>query len=563
MVMTYKPAISNFTVLVNSNKKLIKWVQKVLLSPNWFAGEIIKNANPPRSGNMMVPLINGERAFESVYDAINKAKISVDIVMWGFEPSMRLKRPKGERLGELILRKARSNPPVKIRILVWNSPIPGAGNPGYKYISDSRRNNPNPDDATYNDIWFKDLHKDKSVRLLWRNFTANQKAFRSHLMPIIDEESSYLRPKLLSAFPSHHQKTVLVDYESPKHAVGFVMGHNLKHEYWDTDTHEFDSSLRKKDAKPWQDLSCRVYGPILYDINSNFSKAWIEKADEWMTLLKMADSAESKKRKPEDFYKSALQQPGKLYMAQICKTLIDNSDLSILEIYINAIRNARQYIYFENQYFRYTDIAREIRTIRSRLIAEGRKQDFYVFVVTNAPGIDGQASTKLMLDKLNQSHLLLPLPRYLDTRTKKEQETESSIIPADLEGIKIIICTLEASVISGSSGKAKFRDIYVHSKLLLVDDVFFTIGSANVNMRSMVNDTEINVASPAPEIAKKLRKDLWNLHTGTEPMTDMKKEFSRWKIIIKKNKINKKLKKILEGSLIPLVSPPGIGIIAD
>lgn len=39
------------------------------------------------------------------------------------------------------------------------------------------------------------------------------------------------------AEPTHHQKMVLVDYESPADAVGFVMGHNTLDAYWDRDDH--------------------------------------------------------------------------------------------------------------------------------------------------------------------------------------------------------------------------------------------------------------------------------------------------------------------------------------
>nr|CUV43046.1 protein of unknown function [Ralstonia solanacearum] len=39
--------------------------------------------------------------------------------------------------------------------------------------------------------------------------------------------------------PSHHQKMVLVDYEMPERAVGFVMGHNTLDAYWDRDDHGY------------------------------------------------------------------------------------------------------------------------------------------------------------------------------------------------------------------------------------------------------------------------------------------------------------------------------------
>ncbi|POD73689.1 hypothetical protein BKM17_19770 [Pseudomonas syringae group genomosp. 3] len=57
----------------------------------------------------------------------------------------------------------------------------------------------------------------------------------------------------MSASASHHQKSVLVDYELPS-AVGFVMGHNSLDEYWDTDDH---SALNRKDgANPEPHFIC-------------------------------------------------------------------------------------------------------------------------------------------------------------------------------------------------------------------------------------------------------------------------------------------------------------------
>lgn len=38
------------------------------------------------------PLVNGEEAFGVVYDAIAAARRSVDIICWGFQPSMYFKR---------------------------------------------------------------------------------------------------------------------------------------------------------------------------------------------------------------------------------------------------------------------------------------------------------------------------------------------------------------------------------------------------------------------------------------------------------------------------------------
>jgi phospholipase D1/2 len=37
--------------------------------------------------------------------------------------------------------------------------------------------------------------------------------------------------------------------------------------------------------------------------------------------------------------------------------------------------------------------------------------------------------------------------------------------------------------------------VYVHSKVVIVDDVYMTVGRNNINYRSMTYDTEISVAS--------------------------------------------------------------------
>ena len=76
------------TVMAVENKR------DVNLTMPWFAS---KSKYPPRAANVVQPLINGQRAFEAVHNAINAATKSIDIISWGLDPSMRLLRPSGER----------------------------------------------------------------------------------------------------------------------------------------------------------------------------------------------------------------------------------------------------------------------------------------------------------------------------------------------------------------------------------------------------------------------------------------------------------------------------------
>jgi phosphatidylserine/phosphatidylglycerophosphate/cardiolipin synthase-like enzyme len=67
---------------------------------------------------------------------------------------------------------------------------------------------------------------------------------------------------------------------------------------------------------------------------------------------------------------------------------------------------------------------------------------------------------------------------------------------------------------------------YIHSKLFLVDDRFLSVGSANMNNRSMGLDTEVNVAWEAAseeremiESIRRIRVDLLAEHTGATDST--------------------------------------------
>ncbi|MGL4668807.1 MAG: phospholipase D-like domain-containing protein, partial [Saezia sp.] len=54
------------------------------------------------------------------------------------------------------------------------------------------------------------------------------------------------------------------------------------------------------------------------------------------------------------------------------------------------------------------------------------------------------------------------------------------------------------------------QQVYVHAKLMVLDDIFFTLGSANLNIRSMAVDSEINLISEDLDAAKKFRHTLFD-----------------------------------------------------
>lgn len=87
---------------------------------------------------------------------------------------------------------------------------------------------------------------------------------------------------------THHQKMALIDIDKGPNfdinkAVGFIMGFNLKEEYWDDTQHEEISSMRlsrKREGKPgpslgpWQDVGAKLRGSILFDMAQNMAQRW-------------------------------------------------------------------------------------------------------------------------------------------------------------------------------------------------------------------------------------------------------------------------------------------------
>jgi phosphatidylserine/phosphatidylglycerophosphate/cardiolipin synthase-like enzyme len=59
--------------------------------------------------------------------------------------------------------------------------------------------------------------------------------------------------------------------------------------------------------------------------------------------------------------------------------------------------------------------------------------------------------------------------------------------------------------------------LYVHAKVGIVDDRWLTVGSANLNAHSLLNDTELNVVCQDPQLARDTRVRLWSEHLELSP----------------------------------------------
>lgn len=634
------------------------------LTLEWFA----KSAFERRPNNFIEPLINGEVAFGAVARAIEDARKTVDIISWGFDASMRLRRPGGERIGELLKRKGRQG--VKIRLLIWrnglvqamentvpginqysgqgakdlalsgaNRAMPPANVPDpevasrikeqqqarirlrqlqserqarlmaqwqnpkgaeaarqieaefgpqiqvehsrieqlNREIDSLRRSNPgthegvgygqgpsgklvnsagargDPASARFNRDWHGEAQDGdlKNVEFRTRDFTDWDRAMIAKRQVFDSEDKSpWTQNALLASFPSHHQKMVLVDYEDPATAVGFVMGHNMHNNYWDTSDHLYndEQAFRVPGFGPWQDLSTRVRGTVLFDLNATFCRAW-DKGSPWYKRWFDSLGGDRDHLSPKSF----VVKPGELRsVAQICRTQPDEGgEQSIREVYMRAAGNARRYVYVENQYFRYPLWAEHLKKTRKALMAAGRSETehgtCHVFVITNSTEGDdmkaGRMRTAEMLSALGRQDRV---PQVHRQQTKLK--ADAPVRPSDLAGLKVHVCTLVTDTRKPTQNAS--RPIYVHSKLLVVDDAFFTIGSANINARSMESDSELNIASDDSAIARQWRERLFALHTGRAPNDDAANEFKEWRDLMNDNGTAIKRNEPLQGRIV-------------
>lgn len=568
------------------------------------------------------PLVNGEEAFRAVHLAIAQATKTVDIICWGFQPSMYFIRDSCVPcIGELLKIKAREG--VEVRVLGWEFPFNTAGvvgeanlpGKGPIRIEDRAMQSSTQEQYAYDRQWFDTcavvdnptalLRGDPIPLYVSRGFSLYERAEIAHQVKYksLDPQISPGTLFTLSAAASHHQKTVLVDYEVPDRAVGFVMGHNMLDEYWDTDQH---SALnRSPDTKPApncgprgdtprQDISCQVSGPILEHLHHNFATAWHKETGG--NLLK---SRQAMQVGPQ------LQcTPGATrQLAQLVRTQPQAGKRDIEQLYLQAVNNATQFIYIENQYFRWPPLAELIKAVAAGQTKAGRDPglhgDLHLFVITNdtKDGIGaGTVNTHRMLESLGRGDTIPNITKLKPIEQAKAQsaakepdlaqliERQALIMltslvdalgagdisskakdaardaewrqavledqinaikgkaldPEPRHGLKIHVCSLVAP--DSPAGKP-WMPVYIHSKLMIVDDVFTTHGSANINTRSMQVDSEMNIAHEWASVTEALRRRLWGLHTGGMGAQDDPAEaFDAWKEIIVENKKRQKAK---------------------
>ncbi|WLH68460.1 phosphatidylserine/phosphatidylglycerophosphate/cardiolipin synthase family protein [Pseudomonas sp. FP2309] len=564
----------------------LKHTQTATCTPPWY----VQHTEYPPAIATYEPLINGEEAFRAVHEAIAQATKSVDIICWGFQPSMYFIRDgKAPSIGELLKTKARQG--VQVRMLGWEMPFNAAGFAGEANLPgkgtlrfhDQALQSATTEQYAYDRRWFAECaasDRQAAQRIsvgrpvfVSRGFSLHERAEIAHQARYksLDPGISKRTLMTLTGTATHHQKSVLVDYEMPDKAVGFVMGHNMLDEYWDTDAHSAQNrtedtkpapNLGARGREPRQDVSCRISGPILEHLHHNFAQGWRKETGEDLLVS----------RKAMEVGPRLLCAPGVTrQMAQVLRTQPQEGKRDIEQVYLNAVNNATQFIYIENQYFRWPPLAEAIKKAAADQTRGGRKpgehDSLHLFVITNATdgGIGaGTLNTQRMLECLGRREIIpevtklrliadanrdypprpTPEPRdhvgqkelsewQADLDRKIKHIKETVLRPDELPGLKVHVCSLVAPDSPGHD----WVPVYIHSKLMIVNDVFTTHGSANINTRSMQVDSELNIAHEWMSVTQALRRRLWGLHTaGMGVQDEANSAFESWQEITRRNK---------------------------
>jgi cardiolipin synthase A/B len=72
------------------------------------------------------------------------------------------------------------------------------------------------------------------------------------------------------------------------------------------------------------------------------------------------------------------------------------------------------------------------------------------------------------------------------------------------------------AALAGTDAAGRRHDVYVHAKIMLIDDAWATIGSTNIMTRSFHADTELNASIWHPASIRALREALLLEHTGID-----------------------------------------------
>jgi phosphatidylserine/phosphatidylglycerophosphate/cardiolipin synthase-like enzyme len=395
-------------------------------------------------------------------------------------------------------------------------------------------------DATIGSALADAVRRGVDVRgLVWRSHPDQEKFSEqenAHLAQVVNEAGGeVLLDERVAPFGSHHQKLVLIRRAEADRSLAFVGGVDLGHGRADDERHLGDPQAIGLDDRygptpAWHDVQLRVRGPAVGDLARTFRERWEDTAPlDHPNPIREAfrhyvvrephhpHPLPSRARPPQPAGDVAVQVLRTYPRKRPAYPFAPDGERSIARAYIKAMRRARSLVYVEDQYLWSNEVASVLaaalhRAPKLRLIA----------VVPRVPDRDGPMSG--------------PMQRI--------GQIEAVGLVRRAGGDRVGVYDLE---------NEQGRPIYVHAKVCIVDDVWMSVGSDNLNLRSWTHDSELTCAllddvidgrepadpggrgDAARVLPRDLRLRLWREHLGRDldeaDLLDPVRAFETWRRI--------------------------------
>ncbi|MBA3464026.1 MAG: phospholipase [Deltaproteobacteria bacterium] len=256
---------------------------------------------------------------------------------------------------------------------------------------------------------------------------------------------------------SHHQKLICVD-----RAVAFVGGMDLCTSRWDDRDHAANKPQRctkGKQDQPYHDIQAYVMGNGVDILRGWFAQRW--------------ERATGKKLEVPDAPTGGIAIEPTIPIAAphvgLSRTLPPLEDppcepvTELLQLHLRAIGAAKRVIYIENQYLSSDELC---RAIEARLASDGPKLEIVMVFPERSAGKKEQISIGV----------------YQQAIFKRITEACAHY------GHKLGVYF---HAVPGDEGDVP---VFIHAKVMAVDDRFLLCSSANTTNRSMTFDTELGIA---------------------------------------------------------------------
>lgn len=333
----------------------------------------------------------------------------------------------------------------------------------------------------------------------------------------------------------------------------------------------FDGSsiIKGGPREPWHDIHCKLEGPVAWDVLYNFEQRWRKHVGR----LHIISKRELKQFTIDPSFAQIDDHDPNTWNVQIFRSIDSHAvrkfsnpnvalglisekdkiiDRSIQDAYINAIRRAKNFIYIENQYFLGSSygwqskdinvddinalhlIPKELSLKIVSKIEAGERFSVYIVIPMWPEGKPESSSVQAILDWQTRTMEMM----YTDI-CKTLQNKKLNIDPRNYlsffclgnretmqPGEYIPVQKPEPNTNYSRAQQARRFMIYIHSKMMIVDDEYIIIGSANINQRSMDGgrDSEIAMGAfqpnhlateqPARGQIFGFRMALWREHLG-------------------------------------------------